>query len=265
MPKFTPVDLTSSYNHRRTDGSPWDEGSASAVAGLPGGDNTFWGIPFSGRDAADPSIIVAGDNGSTDVIDIEIDAPDKPGDVGYVVFQHVCDGRALDGAGQVREPYPLQAGRPPVALNPGELLAEYTLIYADGSEHTVPVHWQFEINSPRTRGQSTYAAKDHLEPVALDFRDLSPKNLWGRMQLNVNVGSLDSLTNGEGTWLLFALPNPRPDRQISGIRVTPTGRASIVIGAITLFHGSNHPLRHSKLESVTVETARRRRHRPFFV
>ncbi len=253
MPKFTPVDLTSSYNHRRTDGSPWDEGSASAVAGLPGGDNTFWGIPFSGGEAADPSIIVAGDNGSTEAIDISIDSPDLPGDAHYVVFQHVCDGRSLDEAGQVREPYPLQAGRPPVALNPGELLAEYTLVYADGSEHSVPVRRQFEINSPRTRGQSTYAAKDHLEPVVLDFRGPSPRNLWGRMQLNVNVGSLDSITNGEGTWLLFALPNPHPDRQISGIRVTPTGRASIGIGAITLFHGTNHPLRHSKLESVAVE------------
>ncbi|MBT5320187.1 MAG: hypothetical protein HOL45_09825, partial [Chloroflexi bacterium] len=252
MPKFTPIDLTNTYNHRRTDGSPWDEGTAAAVAGLPGGDNTFWGIPFSGGQAGQPSIVVAGADGDSNAVDIPIADPSTDG-VPYVVFQHTCDARALDEEGNLRDSYPLQAGRPPVALNPGEWLANYTLLYADGTEHTAPIRRQFEINNPLNRSQSTYAAKDHLEPVALDFRGPSPRNLWGRMQLNVNVGPLEALTSGEGVWLLYALPNPNPDRQITGIRITPTGRASIGIGAITLFHGENHPLRHSKLESVAVD------------
>ncbi|MCH8236116.1 MAG: hypothetical protein IIC29_08330, partial [Chloroflexi bacterium] len=252
MPKFTPIDLSSAYTHRRTDGSPWDEGTATAVAGLPGGENTFWGVPFSGKDAGELSIVVAGAGGAITPVEIAIDAPGDDG-APFVVFQHVCDAAALDESGRLRDPYPLQAGRPPVALNPGEVLAEYALLYADGSEHSAPVRRQFEINNPRNRSQSTYAAKDHFEPVALDFRGPSPRNLWGRMQLNVNVGPLEALTSGEGAWLLYALPNPHPERQLTGIRVTPTGRASVGIGAITLFHGKHHPLRHSKLESVAVE------------
>ncbi|MDA1256631.1 MAG: CehA/McbA family metallohydrolase [Chloroflexi bacterium] len=252
MPKFTQIDLSSSYSHRRTDGSPWDADTAEAIATLPGGENRFWGIPFSGRDANAPSIIVVGADGGSTPVEIAIDGAGDA-DVPYVVIQHVCDGRALDDDGHLRDPYPLQAGRPPVALNPGELLAEYTLIYADGSEHTVPIRRQFEINNPRNRSQSTYAAKEHLEPVALDFRGPSPRNLWGRMQLNVNVGALESLTSGQGVWLIYALANPHPDRRLKWLRVSPTGRASIGIGAITLFHGDNHPLRHSKLESVVVD------------
>ena len=252
MPKFTSIDLSSAYTHRRTDGSPWDEGTATAVAGLPGGENTFWGVPFSGKDAGELSIVVVGAGGAITPVEIAIDAPGDDG-APFVVFQHVCDAAALDESGRLRDPYPLQAGRPPVALNPGEVLAEYALLYADGSEHSAAVRRQFEINNPRNRSQSTYAAKDHFEPVALDFRGPSPRNLWGRMQLNVNVGPLEALTSGEGAWLLYALPNPHPERQLTGIRVTPTGRASVGIGAITLFHGKHHPLRHSKLESVAVE------------
>ncbi|MCH7906961.1 MAG: hypothetical protein IIB26_05995, partial [Chloroflexi bacterium] len=79
MPKFTSIDLSSAYTHRRTDGSPWDEGTATAVAGLPGGENTFWGVPFSGKDAGEPSIVVAGADGASTPVEIAIDAPGDNG------------------------------------------------------------------------------------------------------------------------------------------------------------------------------------------
>ena len=46
LPKFTTILLDSSFNRNRTDSTPWDGPTAAAIAGLPGGEQRFWGVPF---------------------------------------------------------------------------------------------------------------------------------------------------------------------------------------------------------------------------
>ncbi len=45
--KFTPIDRSGAYTHRRTDASPWDAVTAAAVAGLPGAPYSMRGSGLS--------------------------------------------------------------------------------------------------------------------------------------------------------------------------------------------------------------------------
>ena len=45
---------------------------------------------------------------------------------------------------------------------------------------------------------------------------------------------------------------PHPEKPLRALRLEPTGAAAIGVGAVTLFDGAHHPLRHERLESVRV-------------
>src|SRR5688572_12347379 len=88
---FTPVDLSTLYTHSRSDSSPWEEKTAWGIARLPGGEQRFWGVPFSlgSAEPESPGLLVIGGDGSQSAARVPLE-----GAASYVVLAHFCDARA---------------------------------------------------------------------------------------------------------------------------------------------------------------------------
>jgi len=255
MSKYHCLALADARNASVSESGPWEEATARAVRALPTGQHTFWGVPFNlgPGPAGGPDLAVAGEGGSTVPLELPVG-----GKASFVVFAHFCDSRpGAHPAGQVAD-YPN-----PVVTVPGEHLADYVMVFEDGSEASTPMRRRFEINQVATRMQSAFASRSHQGLTALDFRGPYPRNMWGRMQTGVFVGEpgappaardyLESTANPAPSWSIYALPNPHPDRTIVLIRVQPTGAAALAVGGVTLFTGREHPLRHLPLQSVRID------------
>ncbi len=258
MAKFSRVDLTASYNRARDDASPWEDRTAAAAARLPGGRQVFWGIPFSAgaAKAGEPGLVVAGDRGSTKAVVLPL-----TGTASHIVLAHFCDSRARTSvAGQTRD-YAM-----PVVTAPGEHLADYVLVFVDGSEHRTAVRRRFEVNQALSRSQSGFVCRPHQGLTPVPFRGPYPEDMWGRYQTGVSIGpagppaaprdDLGARTQPAPSWSIYALPNPHPSKRITALRIEPTGAAAIGIGAVTKFTGVSHPLRHQRLETVRVDLQR---------
>src|SRR4051812_23967324 len=254
MATCTTVDLSEVYTHSRGDASPWEEKTAWGIARLPGGDQRFWGVPFSAGGAApeEPGLVVIGQDAATEVVRVPLD-----GSASYLVLAHFCDARARTSvAGQTAD-YAV-----PVVTAPGEHLADYVLEYADGSEHRVAVRRRFEVNQVMTRMQNAFVSRPHHPLTPLPMRGPYPVDMWGRYQTGASYGlpgpglpprtNLRGRTHSGADWSIYALPNPTPEKPLLALRLEPTGATAIGIGALTLFHGEHHPLRHEPLESVRV-------------
>ena len=253
MAKFQTLDLM--QLHEPVSETAWEDSTLKGLALLPDGDQRFWGIPFKlGTDASGgPSLIELGQNGSVSETAIPVSA-----DASHIVFAHVCDSRATtSSAGQTAD------YATPVVTAPGEHLADYVVVYEDGSTHVAHVRRRFEVNQVYTRMQSGFACRPHQDLVPLPMRGPYPENMWGRYQTIASVGpagqpasprqDLEAKMFPAASWSIYALENPHPDRQIKELLIKPTGAATVGIGGITLFTGCAHPLRHERLQTFRLE------------
>ncbi len=248
MSKFRTVTLP--FTHRFDQSTPWEGQTGRIVSDLPVGPQNFWGIPFEFNEQ---SLLIIGDGGSVSSVAIEVDAL-----ASFVVVAHFCDSRARRTvAGQSAD----YAG--PVVTAPGEHLADYSIAYENGEQHDVPMRRRFEINQLGLFLQNAFVARQHPQPVPVEFRGPYPPDVWGRSQTGVVLDAISPRFGAEhwlggdmpaASWSIYALPNPIPDLSIKWLRITPTGAAAIGVGAVTLFTGRSHPLRHLQLETVRVES-----------
>lgn len=236
MSKFTVLDLKPYFNAGRGP-EGWHPAIGEQFGALPAGPQTFWGIPFE----LDPGeancwLVMARDSGA-----VTLRLSEK---ASYLVIVHFCDS-SHDPEGQA-QPADYYVGQ---IAQPGEHLADYVLLYADGSEHRQPVRRRFEVNEAMVAwGQRAFAARPHVESVALDWRGPYPAALWGRHQTGVGPGP----DGGPLRYWLYALENPQPEKELAAIRLEPTGAGRLAVAGITLYHGQEHPLRHHRLESLRV-------------
>ena len=256
MTRFTSVSLNNTYTHSRSDSSPWEEPAAKAISILPGGSQKFWGVPFDlGSDGSNgPGLLIAGEAGSQDAIVISVE-----GTATHLVFAQVCDSRARTTVAGQSSDYVN-----PAVTAPGEHLADYVIVYADGYEARIPVRRRFEVNQVNVRSQSGFVSRQHQDLTALEMRGPYPENMWGRFQTGVTVGpiapipspprsAMPTMMPSVASWSVYAMPNPHPDKPITAVRIEPTGATAIGIGGLTLFSGEGHPLRQGRLESYDVE------------
>lgn len=233
---FVPVDIRSQHNASRgVAAGRWEPSLEEALRELPQGIQRFWGIPFElGAGDDTPCWLVLGGaaeqpNATTIPVSDSASAPT------YLVFVHVC-GSA-----------PAAEGTEPAGslTRPGQQVAEYALVYGDGSEHRQPIRWRFEINGgPPSWGQRAFAARPHVMDAPVDYRGPYLRNAWGRQQTSVQSSS--------GRYWVYALPNPHPDRPLRALRLEANGTAAVAVAALTQFYGREHPLRHRRLESFRV-------------
>ena len=183
------------------------------------------------------------------------------GAASYIVFAHLCDARARTTVAGQTSDYPN-----PVVTAPGEHLADYVIEYTDGTEHRVPVRRRFEVNQVMTRKQSGFLNRPHQGLTPLPMRGPYPADMWGRYQTGVYVGPAGRPPAPRDDLRGRTHPAPRgrstrcrtrsPQKTLRALRLEPTGAAAIGIGAVTLFEGAHHPLRHERLESVRVTLPR---------
>lgn len=218
--RFRPVSLRRHFNSdsrlSRSRRTPWDESARQLSQHMPRGRQRFWGIPFLlGPKRANQKGLIVLASGA-DPVRIRLN-----GLATHVCFLHFCN--------QPPEYQSQHAG--------GEPLADYALIYADGSEHVQPIRRRFEINPFTTRwGQSAFGAAMHAMPQPLP--DDPTRFGWGAVQTGVG-----------GSWAQFAswvyaLENPAPGKPLAGIELRPKEGALIGVLGLTLYAGPGHPLRH---------------------
>ncbi|MGQ9555413.1 MAG: CehA/McbA family metallohydrolase [Anaerolineae bacterium] len=235
MAKFTTIDLSRHFNADRTnqplrpgEEPPWQAEIVKPLQELPAGAQTYWGIPFALGPAEGKSWLVL----DTEPHTIEVGAR-----ADYLVVLHFC------GASQD----PQAPGVPFSAITrPGEHLADYVLVYEDGSEHCQPIRRRFEVGQAvGVWGQLAFAALPHQEDIALDHNGPYPARQWGRYQTGVGRAN-----EGWASYWLYALPNPHPEKTIASLRLEPTGAERLALAALTLYEGEAHPLRRQRLESL---------------
>src|SRR5208283_4419978 len=71
---------------------------------------------------------------------------------------------------------------------------------------------------------------------------------WGIVQTRLQNGLQAYPTvGGVGTLWISALPIPAPERAFRALRLEAASDDPLIVGGLTLFHGTAHPLRQEKL------------------
>ncbi len=236
---FTTVDLSPYCNAMPVEiARRWHPAAEQRVAGQESGTQRYWGVPFS---LAASWLVLGADGRPAGSVTIPLAPPPSERAPSYLVFLHVCGAPATGSA---------EADYPPVLARQGERVADYVLVYADGSEHRQPIRWRFEINSVTPPwGQRAFAARPQTMDAPVDLRGPYARNAWGRSQ--TSVGS----TGGPARYWLYALANPHPERALQAVRLEGSGTADVAVAALTLFFGQEHPLRHRPLRTFRITGA----------
>ena len=232
---FDPIDLHGRLNAGRdVPGGRWPAAFASALAQLPAGAQSYWGVPFALGGSGEPCWLLLGPgDGLETAVTVPLSGETSPS---YLIFLHVSGLTLEEQSAEALPPSLSRAGQP---------LAAYVLVYEDGEEHRQAVRWRFEINGAGPPwGQKAFAARSHVRDSARDFRGPYERNAWGYRQTSVEQSS--------GAYWLFALANPHPQRRLRAVRLESEGVAAVALAAITAFSGRDHPLRHHRLQSFKV-------------
>lgn len=192
------------------------------------GAQTFRGIPFRLGLSDEPNIILLDKQPA--VIDVDnLQAS-------YILFLHAVEDRKTN--------YLDNFADDTVDGNElGDLVANYTLTYSDGSQHTTPILRRFAIQQGHIRwGASPFAALPATQvgvfPTVTEEQILGrvPQNSYGEGEARNSSGR-----SGSNLWL-YALPNPEPQKSIRQITCTPQQERAVIYG-ITTTNVVEHPLR----------------------
>lgn len=236
-----PIDLSQHFNTGRDNDSYqnqtyWHPSTVSLLKQLPEGQQTFYGIPFLlGKSGDEKCWIILGAHQKSVTISI-------PNQTSYLVFAHFADSSCQPNAQG-----PSLDGEVGYVLRPGEHLANYVLLYSDGSEYVQPIRRRFEINEACiTWGHLAFASLSHAMSEPLNIKGPYPRNSWGLHQTGIDNCEYKTPVH----YWIYALPNPYPEKQLVAVRLDATGAGNLAIAGITLFSGREHPLRFQKLEAM---------------
>jgi hypothetical protein len=221
MPDYQPVDLGPLCNAGI---SIYGEAAAP-----PTGQLALHGLPFVvGGAAPDPArCFIALDRADADsAIVVPIGAAAR-----HVLFAHaLLDSRLLENA-QI-----------------GEVVAHYTIRYADGTAERVPIRERFEIAAIPMwwRAYPFLAVPDNKDHLSARYQ--GPWGEMGARQAEADLGWPEH-------YYLWDWANPRPEQTIASIAIEPAGRR-VVVAAITLGHRDEQPLRRMPKRAVKITLPR---------
>jgi hypothetical protein len=240
--KFKPVDLTTIYNCSSQDFGTRErakamggETVADGLIRLPGGAQTFLGIPFllGPQDLAAKSWLrLSRAAGASAASRQSIPVSGKPA---FACLASFCDW----------DPNEIPPPAESVTELAGQHLADVIFVYEDGSTKAVPIRRRFEVNSLSLPwGHHSFSAMPHRKNEARKLTDaLSKATGWGDLQTAVLGNGYPS---GPIVWIT-ALANPEPDRAIKELRFEAASDDSFVLCGMTLFNGKENPLRCERL------------------
>ncbi len=215
---FAPVALRGNRSFAQLAEAGLSPEMTGVLAQAPEGDCVCWGLPFRVRRPvvlADKPVTVKLGN---------LQAP-------WLVFMHTSDLRQGD-ADVAADPMNRGVGRL------AEVAANYVIVYADGTEVSLPIRRRHQIGSlHRHWGENCFEAVAHRKIIPVPANHERPTAGWGHSQTRV-------ATRDSGVWInwLWAWENPHPRKAIAAIRFEPvSGR--VLVSAVTAGKASQHPLR----------------------
>ena len=219
--QFKPLTLRGNRELSRLKRAGLTNSMTGALGRAPSGSCVSFGIPFKvGK------VVLARDK----PVEVKL-APTK---APWLVFMHTTDLKGdppnADGF------FPAMRGRG--LLN--ERVADYVIVYADGSEERVAIRRRHQIGMfTRVWGENCFECVAHTKPgpTRAEPWDQCRVADWGRTQ--TRAASRDA---GPWTNWLWAWENPHPRKTIVGLRFEPTGDA-VIISAVSAGKASSNPLR----------------------
>lgn len=243
-PHFTPIVLTHAFNvdRARLDGGlgARAEDAVDWSFEKAFGNQTYKGIPFALGEPGRLNVILLAANGTPNEVRIDL----EPARATYVVFLHAVADRPLPELPGFGE-HVLSPSVEHIAANQlGDHVADYVLIYEDGTQAVTPVLRRFAIQQRHiVWGASPFAAVPALGPYV--FNSATDDYSLGRparMPYGTGETRHDSgRSGGENLWL-YALPNPSPEKPIRGLLLSPREERSVIYG-ISVTNVTEHPLR----------------------
>ncbi len=212
-------------------GSSWNNVEESCLTNelkanlmhAPRGECTAWGIPFS----VGPRIAVAGPGDRVSLRFAPLSAP-------WLVFMHSADQPVLprrdDGVFSPAKGYGLL----------GDPVADYVIVYADGSELRHTIRRRHEVNMfQRPWGESSFGCVAHRKPAPMYPLTQQPDQpySWGQSQTRAAYNDLLPWTN----WI-WAWENPSPRKPLAGLRIEARNGTIFLFG-ITAGHTASIPYR----------------------
>lgn len=232
-PYFTPLALAGAFtvDHQTltdTLRAPRDLGPLT-------GQQSFVGIPFALGQPGEKNVILL----DTAAVTIDLTQAVAGGVTAtYLIFLHAVEDRVTNYLTGLAD-FSVDGNEL------GDLVADYTLEYEDGSTETTPILRRFAIQQSRIAwGASAFAAIPALKAGV--FATLTeekilghpPTSDYGRGETRHVAGRERS---ADRLWL-YALPNPHPAKPIRRIVCTPQKERAVIYG-ITATTVTEHPLR----------------------
>ncbi len=223
---FAPVPLKGNTAFEELKGAGLSQTMTDALAQAPGGECVAWGIPFRiGR----PVLIRQA----------EAIEPVNRLKAQWLVFLHTADvvPPERDEHGFI---HPMRGeGRL------GEHVADYTIVYDDGTEARCEICRRHQIGTFRRRwGENCFQAVAHRKPHAVRPVNEQPSMLVDTEGVVYGSAETRVATRDLGAWLnwLWAWRNPHPEKTITALRFTPRSGA-IILSAVSAGSANDEPLR----------------------
>jgi hypothetical protein len=218
-PNFTAIPLEGNVSFDTLPGAVLSQEILKAVAHAPRGTGAAWGLPFT----VDLPILIH---------EVAVAATIPETRAEWLVFMHTSDRRPLpkNEDGFISP----MTGEGHLA----ELAANYVILYADGTEVTVPIYRRHQLGAFQRRwGENCFQAVAHKKPQPVRAAHEQTQAGWGQTQTRVRMPD-------SGAWVnwLWAWKNPHPDRVIVGVRFEPVSGA-VLISGLSAGSASAQPLR----------------------
>lgn len=229
-PFFNPLDITGNVEITKIDSSVLSAKMSEAIKSSPTGNCVAWGIPFNIRE----HIICIKDKPFISNI--------KPCLGKWMVFLHTSDQYDLkiNKDGFYEKPF-----KGIGMLN--ENLANYVIIYEDGSEVTLPIRQRHQIGMfQQSWGENCIESVANIKPRSLEYNNMTSAG-WGTTQTRIEM-------NDRGTWInwLWAWENKHPEKPIKALRIDPLTSVPFILFGISVGDVSSNPLRWESRQKAIV-------------
>lgn len=220
-PLFSPLALAPNLRLEQIAESGLSDVCKRNAAHAPLGDCVCWGVPFHTE-----GVLMAEKE--------PVRAEWKPIQARWLLFLHTADVKWLtrDAHGFFREPAGIGRLR--------EHLADYVILYADGSSERVPIHRRHQIGMVwRGWGENCFEAVAPRRPFPSRTTTEQPRPgmQWGWAQTRVTQPDADPWC----AWV-WAWRNPHPDRAVTGLLIEPRN-GTLLLHAVSAGQCAAHPLR----------------------